>query len=1841
MALWDDFVSNIRRGFDQLNPFDGGRNWNTLDSEMGKKKKEEDENPAPNFTVQRTPAPAVTINTPKTPAPNFGMAKADPTGLFDNKTLKPGQPRTFGVELPDSMKTPQQRTNEQVLANTLADRAKKVAPDGTMIDNRPFPARVPNDHFAKANEALKAGATIKDVGNYWKSDAEALRQELMKPQPDKARVQGLTQSINNRKGEIVKMQSQMSLDEREDFAKNAMESRGGVFKSDQNKALDFVGNVISAPFGLVTKPAGSVAYMANQNTFDMNLEDMDRRYRNGEITYGRLQEEFRNLTGGMVEPLHKNRAVKVTEDGLDYMSGGEATKRFAGSVLEQGVNSYVGGGTAATAALRTGEAAIQVGAKELLKESLKYGLKETAVTGTVATGADLLQDRGISPETLLMNYGVDAVLNVGGEMTGTAIKQMVTADKVKNATIELNKNLRKNGSLETVTEADVKKSMEDEAAKIINEATAEVNQKRATQTPQQAPEIQDGRVPEMNPEALPQPPTKPKSTQSIADLLPDLVGRDPNAAKKAFDPSEFGVPIERSTYDRLSKWYGEDAAQNIILSNSDAPSVNNWDAFITSQAKKRYGEPKTNQQVNAELDAKQAKANEFKMTEGTPAPDEVVAVDGKMVNTRTGEIVEDAPINSVNSLSKTAKNSLENDTTGIKPNGVQRSGGFVENGNARPVEYRTLEDGSTVIVDGRHTLEYARQNGIDDFPTKDVTADYAQSGSTAREARGETTDTVPTLGTIVDTFYQNSKGNKSIKFRDIEKLGKDVAREADAAYKAIGSDFQDVARRTQLNEAEGRTYNDGLTPDESRLWDGVQAEMDIVRRRASLGRKEVSTKDRGQGYFPHQAPGKYELRENLLEGFRQDKPGNEISRKKADEGALGLDEIDYSPDVVGNYITRYADTKLLNEERIARAVEKSNPGVDEKKIVDATKQIISLQDKVNSLKTKITMGGTGKKVTVNNGKPIDFADEMSKVGKTLDKPQTDVQGTPKGFTNGERINSVFVGDKTLGDTVGLNQYRDAGAFSGKHVQEAAGDREVLIGTVRERLTNDYNLPEEDIDRMLTSIERIRADVPDTVIRARVSATYSQAAKQQMMESLQSLNIKNPKLRKDVSDLANQIMREGSIEQELSAKIVQNTLRGTNALFRKLNVSSALNELSDLTSFSSVFGKDMAVGMSKPNYSLVKTYNLGEIDPAIEPFIRQVNEGADIKSVMGTLKKANDATRFYKFVEHYKAASFITAAERHYKRTGKFQGDELVAKVLDDYRKMALPQDAFTKTFLNDYPLYTQYMSWGARNIQKEARLATGKIDAGSLSDMSQAQRVARNAYANLPAKTVFFLASNALKGTTIMTAFGLTDFTGLTQQDYSGIAEEDKSLFDRTTEVTNQSTILSLLNTTIQAYEKEQLKQKYKDADYNPYENSNFGDTFVNTYLPQFLKNFLGGKELAEKGYSENAGGRVQYEAPTDPWNTFKSYVFGKNQTANAREYSGRENIFDRVGEGVDPLRATLDMAQEHLGIKDADYNRPLTETYSDAYKAANKEMKTALLDGGRKYNKTLDDLKKNSPEDYNRYISALDGNHVNPEYWKTITGEKDLSVFKMIGDRKKQMQKDLGTGYDPIYDLPDDQAKSVLRLKSAPTGDDIALRNQLGKEGWYKDYKARVKEFYDGKTEATDSNYTQTQRVKDWNALDDQLSSFYFDKTSKEVPAWAEQFPLVYQSKHLEYGSPESTAFYRANGDAYRAQKDQFDKAQLDVINQMREIEGYPPMGWEQYKQATNFADTDGGSKKFGGRSGGGGGGVNVKTASFGQAGGSYSPTVSVKVTKTPRKARVRKGVKNGKITVKREKIL
>ena len=49
---------------------------------------------------------------------------------------------------------------------------------------------------------------------------------------------------------------------------------------------------------------------------------------------------------------------------------------------------------------------------------------------------------------------------------------------------------------------------------------------------------------------------------------------------------------------------------------------------------------------------------------------------------------------------------------------------------------------------------------------------------------------------------------------------------------------------------------------------------------------------------------------------------------------------------------------------------------------------------------------------------------------------------------------------------------------------------------------------------------------------------------------------------------------------------------------KFNISSAINELKDLSAITTVYGKNSKL---VPDFNLIKEFGLSEIDPAIESF----------------------------------------------------------------------------------------------------------------------------------------------------------------------------------------------------------------------------------------------------------------------------------------------------------------------------------------------------------------------------------------------------------------------------------------------------------------------------------------------------------------------------------------------------------------------------------------------------------------------------------------------------------------
>jgi len=1046
-------------------------------------------------------------------------------------------------------------------------------------------------------------------------------------------------------------------------------------------------------------------------------------------------------------------------------------------------------------------------------------------------------------------------------------------------------------------------------------------------------------------------------------------------------------------------------------------------------------------------------------------------------------------------------------------------------------------------------------------------------------------DSQSKLGNMASDFFGT---DGKIGLNELTDLGKRIAQRADDAFAKIGSSFESVAQKIQKGVREGKTnhLDAGLTPDESAVLKQVQAEMGYVRQRAKLGNKNIKEGDFGEMYLPN--VGKEFVNEKgTLAGLLDKNPGNEITRTNK----IPLEDLNNKSNIVADYIVDYGETRATNAQRTIKAVQEDHPEANYDQVTKAASEIIGWQEQVNKIKTKIGVFGLGSKKFKADGVEINTADTLEDIGRRIfNNDILEIKGRSRGITLENKLDSVIVNNQKLTDFLGIRQHNEAGSFAMSETLAANGNRDALAEAVGVRLSNDYNINPNQVDYFVDQISRISSDVPDEVVAGRLQSIYQITAKRQLVDTLQRVKITNPKLKKEVNLITNQILREGTITNELSSKWVQKTNQIQNAIFRKLNLSSALNELSDLPSFKSAFGKHFSL---IPDMGAVKEFGLGEIDSALTPFLKMAEDGVPMKTIMQKIKSAgstiNTKTNLYKFSESYKMGVAAGSAKRLHMAEG-LAGDDLTKAVIKDYRELALPVDELTKTILDNYPLYTQYMSWGVRNIRKEGRLAMGRSSAGILKDKSDAKRIARNLYMNLPAKTVFWLTSNALKGTPILGAFGITDFTNLTSGDYSGIENEDKTLFDRVASVTNASTTMSLVNTAWQSVEKERLKNsdKYKNADYNPYENNDIKKQLLAARTPQIVKNVTGAKDMMGKGYSENAKGLVQYEAPTDPYNKTKAYVFGKGQTANAREYSGNKNIIDRIAQTVDKspvgfaktaMQGVSDMAREQLGLQDKKFNYPLSDKYTKLYKDTKEKSgdTKAVIESYRNINKDKVAFASNEPN-AKKIVDALstfnkdnEYDTVSPEKWSKLTANnrETQTAIEELKKRAIKNNKDFGDPIDPIFDLPKDRQATIIALRGMKTGEDQEIKGMLKNEQWYKEFNDKQTAYYDAKaTRPYEGDMKQSQRVTD-----------YYKRTGENpsIPAnTAKLYPQIKEYYDIKAKDPDAAKQFSNDNNL----GEQFDKLNYDKwvwTNDMRYLEGGDPIAFKDWDNASfGFEDDE-----------------------------------------------------------------
>lgn len=1085
---------------------------------------------------------------------------------------------------------------------------------------------------------------------------------------------------------------------------------------------------------------------------------------------------------------------------------------------------------------------------------------------------------------------------------------------------------------------------------------------------------------------------------------------------------------------------------------------------------------------------------------------------------------------------------------------------------------------------------------------------------------------------------------------DLKAQTTKVQKEFDNIYADIekqGYDVYDLGRKQVMTERGDYTP----TPKELEQMNSITNRLNEAFEKSGL------QLDGYRGFYrPQTKAGKGKLpttREELMD----------IGFTKQRKNSYGVDEIDYSTQPLVDYVLKAENRPLLLKASIVDAAATDGRTITKEGVESAAAKTEALQKKVHD---------ASKSAKVLNN---DTATDLFSIGKDEGYIQA---------INTYRPGSLVQESKTMLERAGIwengfKQYDNATGYASEFARQM-GDNKVPLGQVPDAIVTAIQKSMPNIDKStLSGISRYVAKSLDENTLAPEQAigiyqnAFKNAAKAEMFRLGKTTAFADNKMRKVVNEQINGRILASAYQKSLSGKFNTFLAQRINVSLRGLNFISAAFETGDYANIGTKYGYSnlakSGLGVTpiggdtlqfSHKYGQTGAHYLsGDI-----PQVKKLDDiwrgdGNWVQKLGRSYQNAEDKLLIFRYVEQHKTEVFFRAADKHYRKAG-LEGQALVDAVMNDYYTTMLPHTLATSNrLIGKMPSsLTQYLDWSMQATKRLGRTVSGSDEGGKLANRPRIERIARGFGGEIAPKII----AGMVVGVPIMQIMGMRDWTGVTTGDFSGIPEEDKNNVDTLVGLLSLSPALGAAANYYFADRRNDIAAQNK-ADGETYnteprpEDTISGVTKKNAEMlipfktqinkmkqvldatPVDVPDInlpkvniagieLGGNITGEnKGYYESRDGRVQLEAPTGIKNLAIDMIRGKTYSDKYREYQDVPNISSIAKGDTSPLdlllknKSVSNAIQFVTGESTNNYQRPLTKDYSEAYKKADEVSRTALMDGGRQYNKTLDDLKRNNRDAYNNYIRSMDGNHVNPERWREIlgssaSGDMDLAAFNMIADRKKQLKSDMDKAnenndgkynYDPLYDLPEKQARSVLQLKATPTGADLAIRNILFKEDWYKDFYAKQKDFYN-KMPEFDGDTKTSDRVKEWNTLSDS----YNELTGATGTTLNDKYPLVAQLKKYEYGSDASKQFLKNNWDAWNAQNNALEEERLAVINKMRSIEGQDPMSMVAYQQATEVAKTDSKSTSSGYSNGYSNGYTRYARSSSGSSGGSTPDVVN-----------------------------
>lgn len=1052
---------------------------------------------------------------------------------------------------------------------------------------------------------------------------------------------------------------------------------------------------------------------------------------------------------------------------------------------------------------------------------------------------------------------------------------------------------------------------------------------------------------------------------------------------------------------------------------------------------------------------------------------------------------------------------------------------------------------------------------------------------------------------------------------EIVAAGKQVVGEIQKAVENAGYSFEEYAVELQTANREDRAAAPWAEAIFQKLHKPYTDEM-----------KAFTGKDFGEQryYIPQERPGT-KLEANMGNTLIDLLDLGDTGYTQARENRIPIEELDHSTNPLISYFTKTASVAYQNqitEDLITRQI-KAQTGKDiseaeakkirqaeeafAEKLVQASEQSGGAErlDVVSELnEAGQTKGREQVAITQKLGKVREEIDSSTEIYNELTYPTGETLAKRTGF---QRYNNAhgYASDMTArGDNVEtmlLEDFADVNITDEAKAKLARGAQKRVDAANQSVVENQAKIAKLNSTEPKTKAERQerdylvqeleRAITPEAIQERKMHAIYlaeRSAARLQMQDFLETTTIEDKRLRKLLNNDAKRMLMQDRINQSFARKSVEKVRSIFHLGALGWSPRSALQNITELSRAFGVFSVkefNTAMKQARGKTDILQRYG---VDPT---------KGGDIENRGETKTRGRfhflHPMAMFEGTESIKDKVFLHGLENRYKAQG-LQGEALVNAVMDDYQKYAVKGGmagtlGFNKTKTGSLALqFWQYPIKDMKILGGELKKAFRPDTNTSVEQSNAARRYIVKTYGS---RIPIYLLLNALFGATweyVMGVFNPLDTFSQPDKD-AGLDEKIAAKIPGGPFVGTLRDLYLSMREEARNAEEEEREIAVGNFLSNPVKRN--AAMLVPGGNQIFNRTFAAAQDM-DRGYNENSQGRARWEAPqfeTDPVNTTKALVFGKNTTDQAKEYFGTQGVAGDVQRTV----------KEKLGKSDQKFPVSIREQ-EKIDKGANigEVIKT-----GRERSSERTAWEKANPEsaevikqskrrtkDGKKLVSDV----LTPEKWRIISSDNTGEAYNRLKQVAINNNKDFGDPIDPIYQLEDKtRVKGVLAIRSQPTGNAIEREEILrATSSWYRNFEKAESKYYESMDfkEDKDSPFTNSQRKQQWQAISKQQGEMYDNQPS-----------YVTQYYKLKDSNPTAAKqYFKDNADALSGYFDDYRGKKLALINAKRKLEGEEPIDEGTFNNVTFGYEDDerkaynqlAYSKGYGSR---GGGSSNINT--------------------------------------------